>query len=159
MKNITTDIKAFYQYANTCRKSRAKIGPLKSGLTFQSGEKEMADILSRQYQSVFTTPSKERYNFKSVVTKIIQDITLTEKQFEDAMRAMKSSSAAGPDGMPAYLFSTFAEELAYPIFQIWRRCLDSGKMPEGPIKATITPIHKGDDKGDPANYRPVFDIT
>ena len=68
---------------------------------------------------------------------------------------MKSSSAAGPDGMPAYLFSTFAEELAYPIFKIWRRCLDSGKMPEGPIKATITPIHKGDDKGDPANYRPV----
>ena len=115
----------------------------------------MAEILSKQYQSVFTTPKKEPYKFKEVICKIIHDITLTPEQFEQAIVAMKSSSAADPDGIPAYLFKMYAKVLAQPICKIWRRCLDSGKMPEGRIRAIITPIHKGDDKSDPANYRPV----
>ena len=39
--------------------------------------------------------------------------------------------------------------------KIWRRCLDAGKMPQGPIRAIVTPIFKSDDKSEPANYRPV----
>lgn len=49
--------KAFYQYANSFRRSKAHIGSLKSSNLYQSGEKEMADI--RQYQLVITTPKKE----------------------------------------------------------------------------------------------------
>ena len=49
------NVKAFYNYANSFRKSKVKIGPLKSGGTYQSGEQAMANILSMQYESVFTT--------------------------------------------------------------------------------------------------------
>ena len=66
IENIQGDVKAFYNYANSFRKSKVKVGPLKSGTTYQSGEKEMAEILSRQYESVFTTPKEETYKFKDV---------------------------------------------------------------------------------------------
>ena len=67
------------------------------------------------------------------------------------MKSIKASSAPGPDGMVAYIFRTFADELCAPIARIWRKCLDEGKMPEGPIKAHITPIFKDGDRSVPAN--------
>ncbi len=154
--NIKDNAKAFYKYANSFKKSRTKIGPLRSGDTYQSGEKEMAEILSQQYKSVFTLPKEGTYRLnKDVLCNIIQDIELLPEKFEQAMKAMKATSAPGPDGIPAYLFRRFAKELSKAIAKIWRRSLDSGKMPEGQITATITPIYKSDDKSDPANYRPV----
>ena len=60
-QRIRTNPKAFYTYANKFRKIKSKIGPLahtdeQGETTFESGPKKMADILSSQYQSVFTTP-------------------------------------------------------------------------------------------------------
>ena len=60
-EEIKTNPKRFYQYANSFRKTKAKIGPLKSGDTtgkphYESGPRRMAQILSAQYKSVFTTP-------------------------------------------------------------------------------------------------------
>ena len=71
------------------------------------------------------------------------------------MNALKTTSSSGPDGIPAYLYKTFAKELSDPIAKIWRRSLDSGILPVGCTSANITPVFKSDDKSDPANYRPV----
>ena len=154
--DLAGDLKAFYNYANSFRKSKIRVGPLKSGGSYHSGEREMANILSRQYKSVFSVPSDGSYSFKKQIEcRLIQDIVLTAEEFEEAMKSMKASSAPGPDGIPAFFFKYLAKELSYPLMKIWRRCLDAGKMPQGPIKAIITPIFKSDDKSEPANYRPV----
>ena len=42
-ERIAEDPKAFFQYANSVRKNKTKIGPLKSGSNYLSGEKEMAE--------------------------------------------------------------------------------------------------------------------
>ena len=68
---------------------------------------------------------------------------------------MKSSSVPGPDGIPAYIYRDYIDQLAYPIMEIWRTSLDIGKLPEGIAQAVITPIYKGGIKSEPANYRPV----
>ena len=153
--NIKVDSKAFFTYANSFRKSKTRIGPLKSGGSYWSGEKEMANILSRQYESVFTTPYDTPFVFNPRDCQIIEDIEITPVLVKEAMKRMKVSSAPGPDGIIAYIFHTFADELCDPISQIWRRSLDTSLMPEGPITATITPIFKDGDRSDAANYRPV----
>ena len=142
LDNIAGDARSFYKYANSFKKSRVKIGPLKSGSTFTSGEKEMADILGKQYQSVFTTPNDGSYIFNRFECRDIMDVNLSPEQFETAMKSMKASSAPGPDGIPAFLLKTFAKPLSVPLHILCWRCLESGKMPEGKITANITPIFK-----------------
>ena len=154
--NIKTDPKAFHTYANSFKQSRSKIGPLKSGQSYVSGEKEMAEILSKQYESVFSKPQMDRpFTFKQIACQAIEDIDITRNDIKEAMEAIKLSSAPGPDGIPAFLFKHFAEELSYPVTKIWRLSLDTGKMPEGTIKAFVTPIPKEGNKSEPSNYRPV----
>ena len=56
IKQIKSNPKAFYKHAAKNRKERAKIGPLKSDDIYVNDPQKMADILSVQYQSVFSKP-------------------------------------------------------------------------------------------------------
>ena len=115
----------------------------------------MANILSRQYESVFTKPKTGIHQLAFSKVKSIRDLDVTEESMETAMKEIKWSSSAGPDGMSAFLFKTYATELSLPLSLIWKRSLDTARMPEGRIEAIITPIFKSDDASEPANYRPV----
>ena len=75
--------------------------------------------------------------------------------FVIAMQSIKYSSAPGPDGVPAFLYRKYAEELATPLKLLWQMSFDSGVMPEPTLLAHITPILKSVDRSIPANYRPV----
>ena len=157
IKKIKQDSKEFFKYANRTKKAKSKIGPLQSGNKYYSGPQEMARILSEQYKSVFSKP-KENYssiNFQRKAIVSISDIDLKKDMFVNAMKSMKARSASGPDGIPAYLYYKYAEELAVPIMIIWQHSLNTGQMPENITLAYITPILKSVDRSLPANYRPV----
>ena len=103
-------------------------------------------------------PRKDLKSFVFPVKKpqtLLLDFEITTLDLINAMKSMKSSSAPGPDDLPAIFFRRYAEVLATPLEQIWRRSLDTGKMPDTTLLAIITPIYKGGDKSEPANYRPV----
>ena len=97
----------------------------------------MAEIVSEQYRSVFTIP---RQNIKYAFTKTytfdsVLDIDITEDSIKDAVNEMKTSSAAGPDGISSFFYKEYIEQLWYPIKKIWRMSLDEGKLPEGDAMA------------------------
>ena len=71
------------------------------------------------------------------------------------MKEIKAGSAPGPDEIPAIVFRKYASALVKPAKLIWRLCLDDGVMPEETLLSIITPIYKGEGKGESANYRPV----
>ena len=48
IKTFRINSRDFYRYANKFRKSKDKVGPLKTGNNYESGEKKMAEILSDQ---------------------------------------------------------------------------------------------------------------
>ena len=85
----------------------------------------------------------------------LTDIEISEESLREAIKAIKASSAPGPDGVTAFFLKTYIDQLIYPIMKIWRTSLDTGKLPEGVAQAIITPIYKGGLKSLPANYRPV----
>ena len=157
VSDIKSNPKAFFKYANSSRSTNSNIGPLKSGTTFQNGPKQMADILSQQYESAFSEPKTDfsDLNLKEHLCPNLSDIEITEESIREAIKDMNVSSAPGPDGVAAFFIKEYADQLVYPIMKIWRTSLDTGMLPEGTARAFITPIHKGGEKSLPANYRPV----
>ena len=152
---IKKNPKYFYSYANKLQKVRTKIGPLlnKNG-EYTEDSKEMANILQKQYVSIFTT-KKTVYSPKNTCTNIIDDINFTEEDIVKAITDISPSSAAGPDGFPVMMLNKCKNSLSKPLHMLWRKSLDTGAIPEILTKGHIIPIFKTGDKGLPENYRPV----
>ena len=159
LRNITVNPKMFFKYANSTRKTRTRIGPLKSTNSFEDGPKQMAEILCKQYQSVFSTPVADptitNFPLQNVSTPIA-DINITNDDIIAAGKSISLSSAPGPDGIPPIIYHDYIDVLATPIHNIFRRSLDTGILPEGKATAIITPILKPKGvKCNPADYRPI----
>ena len=158
IKAIKRNPKYFFSYVQKKSKLKAKIGPLRNesgSLTCNS--KEMAEILSTQYLKVFSNPNQHQCHMinHSTTTSEIKDMNLTEKDLIEAISELSTNAAAGPDGFPAILLKNCKNELAIPLCILWRKSLEKGLVPDDLKKSTITPIHKGESRSIPANYRPV----
>ena len=154
--------KFFYSYAKKFSKIKSGIGPLiNSAKTLICEPKEMAEILSKQYSSVFSTPRHENtaedrlFPEENPTQPSLSNIIFTDSELEEAMKELSDNAAAGPDGFPAILLKRCRSSLSGPLGKIWRKSLASGEVPPSCKNATIIPIHKGKSRAVPKNYRPV----
>ena len=121
----------------------------------------MANILSKQYKSVFSTPKEDKKVnnvgkfFETTEDHFLHDIDITEEEILKTLKGLPNNSSAGPDGIPTRLLKELANDLTKPLLILFRHSLDTGSPLETPYKATVTPIHKGGDKASPQKYRPV----
>ena len=120
----------------------------------------MADLLSKQYTTVFskpidpsTLPRKKRRITGS--DRSLHTISFTENDIIKAIDEISSTAAAGPDAFPAILLKKCKTTLAKPIAILWQKCLDTGHIPLPLKQSMIVPQHKGDSRALPANYRPI----
>lgn len=65
------------------------------------------------------------------------------------------SKATGLDNIPARLLRDTAQAIANPLCTIFNKCLASGIFPDKWKRAKVQPVHKGNKKNDPCNYRPI----
>ena len=162
VESIKTNPKYFYSYAKKFSKTRTNIGPLKTPeKTLTTSPSKMAEILSRQYESAFSTPRFQDDDPSKIFMEPnkdspkLHDIPFTDAELAAAMRELRLNSAAGPDGIPAVLLNKCAAALAPPLAEIWRKSLHEGEVPSLLKSALIVPIHKGKSKAQAKNYRPV----
>ena len=158
INSIKKNSKYFFAYARKKAKVKTKIGPLlntNGELTQRS--KEMAEILSRQYVTVFSVPKPDdtMQNERDVNVDIIPDLQVTEDDLIKAINELSQTAAPGPDGFPAIFLKQCKEELSIPLCILWRQSLDKGVVPDELKRCTITPIYKGGSRSLAANYRPV----
>ena len=85
----------------------------------------------------------------------LSDIDFSESDIETACFELKSSSAAGADGVPASLLKTCKKELSRPLFILWKSSLQHGVIPSDLLLVLVSPVHKGGSRCVPSNYRPV----
>ena len=158
---MTRNAKYFFSYAKRFLSVKSKIGPLiDSKKNIVSASECMANMLADQYSSVFSKPLTQLNTAEEIFSgpsgnTFITDIVFSEKDFQEAIDDISKSAASGPNGFPAILLKECKKELAAPLVQIWRTSLDAGLVPQIFKEANVIPIHKGDSKGTPANYRPV----
>ena len=170
LEKIKVNPKAFYSYAQRKRKLKCKVGPLidESG-NLQSDYKTMADILQKQYIKMFSEPSSEKNTNRSETepedttdtttnsdsTNKLEDIQFSEEDIIKAIDSMPNHSAPGPDKFPSIVLKQCKQELATPLYILWRHSLDEGQVPKSLKEQSIVPIYKKDSKAKAENYRPV----
>ena len=160
--SIKRNSKYFFAYAKKFSKVKIGIGPLKDVANqIIYCPKKMAEILSEQYQSVFSRPHHSNNLSYSLFPDEPQSeatlslITFSDGELEAAMKELPCNAAAGPDGFPAILLKKCCSALCSPLAAIWRQSLIEGKIPSICKHALIIPVHKGKSRSLPQNYRPI----
>ena len=165
--NMKSNPKSFFSFSKSRQKVRAKVGPFIDPSTGNPNPDPdfAAEQLAKQYSSVFVDPRPEwvvndpeeffNRNIESEVGEHLADIHFSEKEIEAACSELKTSSAAGADGIPANLLKICKKELSRPLYILWRSTLDKGIIPSDLLLVLISPVHKGGSRAVPKNYRPV----
>ena len=150
------------------------VSPLKdpsTNATF-SQNKEKANILNRQFQSVFSqlsplklgqicidklqfyfnmnVPDKFKCNYPTM-----PEICINQNGIIKLLSNLRPDKAAGPDEIRPIVLKELRLEIAPIIQLIFERSLATGELPSDWTKANVSPIFKKGDKSDPANYRPI----
>ena len=118
--------------------------------------KEKANILNKQFSSVFSDPSAV-VDGKLIENKAetMEKIIISEKGVHALLQNLKENKATGPDEISAKFLKTFADELTPLYTFLFQASLDQGQVPMDWKSAYITPIYKKGDKTSAENYRPV----
>jgi hypothetical protein len=155
---IKSNPKFFFSYAKKFSKIKSNIGPLLNNQgEYTNDSRTMANLLSDQYASVFSQPVDlhENDNQHSLHNPTISEITFNESDIIKAINEISQTSAAGPDNFPSALLKNCNISLSVPLTKFWRKCIETGEIPQSLKTAIITPQHKSGSRALPANYRPI----
>ena len=148
--------KRFWSYIKSRKSDPTGITTLKEGNKETSDGPEQAEILNRQYQSVFT---KEDLSSMPVLGpspfNSMPDIDFSTDGIEKLLTNLKSNKASGPDAIPARILKEAASEIAPSLRIIFHQSWVTGVVPSDWRKANVCAVFKKGDRTDAANYRPV----
>jgi hypothetical protein len=158
-------LKKFWTFIKHRKKGRSSIAPLKENNILHSDPKKKAEILNRQFSSVFSAKQPlslvqaARQNTPLAMNEEphpdMPDINITRQGVEKLLSNLNPYKAAGPDSMKPMILKKMATTLAEPLTIIFRKSLEEGEVPHDWSQANVSPIYKKGDKSSPANYRPV----
>ena len=149
--------KKFWKYIKSRKTDNVEVQPLRSEGKLHSDDKDKAEILNKQFKSVFTKDSesfKEQSLHKPQFPKI-KEIHICEKGVTKLLKELKVNSASGPDDISNRILKHSAEELSPVLTFIFRQSLTNGILPSDWLKANVVPMYKKSDKQQAENYRPV----
>ena len=148
--------KRFWSYIRNTRKDNTGISPLKENGRLFSGAKDKADILGRQYESVYT-----HEDVSSIPEPVgepfppMKELQISDEGVTKLLREVNPNKASGPDSIPARILKELADEIAPLLTKIFNKSLEQSEVPADWRKANVTAIYKKGNKYEPSNYRPV----
>ena len=119
--------------------------------------KDKAEILSRQYRSVYTQEDQDSPvpEPEGVPYLCMKDFTVTEEGVEKLLHKSNTHKASGPDMILARFLKECSKDLAPLLATIFNKSLQTGTVPTDWKKANVSAVFKKGQCYDAANYRPV----
>ena len=158
--DTNTNNKKLWTFVKHRKTDSIDIAPLKEKGILKDEPKDKAEILNKQFSSVFTTDSPDDFPDLKTWQKessylAIPEIKVSVKGVHKLLMEQNPHKAMGPDGLHPQILKRLASEIA-PILQIiFQKSLDTGKVPTDWKQANVCPIYKKGERYNTANYRPV----
>ena len=152
--------KSFWSHVRSKLKSKEPVAPLyerpDEKLSIKHSDKEKANILQKQFSSVFTIePEGELPRFETRTASSIPEVTISSEMVAKKIKALDKSKACGLDGIHPRQLRELVDCVSEPIAKILNRSLKDKMLPVDWKTAVITPIFKKGNKNVAANYRPI----
>ena len=153
----TGKMKPFWSFVKSLQKDNSGVTPLKDQGKIHADPVDKANILNRQYESVFT---KEKEDEDTPVLEgnpypEMPSIMISEEVVLKLLKKINPHKASGPDMIPACILKDLSDVIAPILTMIFQRTLTLGEVPEDWKSANVTPIFKKGDQFKASNYRPV----
>lgn len=78
---------------------------------------------------------------------------------EELLNQLSANEASGLDNIPAKLIKIYAPIISSSLCKLFNLSLSTGVFPDDWKIAKVIPVHKGNAKNDPNNYRPISIIS
>ena len=155
--NKKTNPKKYYNYVSRKSKYSNKKIVLKFHDEVETNDRKCADIMNNYFASVFTAGTSNLDVDLSRIPSfpVITELIITKDMIDKTISELQVNKSSGPDGIPAFLIKKFQEIFSPLLKIIFTRSFNEGIVPMAMKMATIIPLHKGGDRTDPGNYRPV----
>ena len=148
--------KKFWTYIKSRKTDRCGVAPLKKdGITY-SDSITKADLLNKQFASVFSHEAPgDLPDLGHSDTPDVPRITVSVGGVVKLLKDINPSKATGPDSIPGKLLKEAASELAPALTLIFQTSINQGRIPNDWKSAKIAPVYKKGDRSQPSNYRPI----
>jgi len=122
-------------------------------------DKDKAAALQEFFSSVYTTETddaSERLLYRIDSNSMRSyDFVITQEDICTRLAKLKIDKSPEPDQLHPRILCETREVIAYPLFLIFRKSIETGRLPCDWKLAAVTAIYKKGPKHDRSNYRPV----
>ncbi len=150
------ETKKIFTYVKAGRRDMVGVSGLEYNGELATTGKAKADVLSHQYEQIFT---KEDSNHMSTMGDnpyiSMPYIVIVVAGVEKLLKILNPKKAIGPDLLPNRMLKENADLVASILTKIFQHPLDTGRVPSDWTKANVIAIFKKGKRSIPVNYRPV----
>ena len=141
-------------------KTKSGIAPLLDNIgtkkCLKFSDKDKANILQRQFTSVFTKEQNDSIpSLGTLTNNNVSDITISKEQILELAKAINVKKSPGPDEIHPKMLVELANELSGPLTILFNKSLNTGVVPNDWKLAQVSPIFKKGAKDKAENYRPI----
>ena len=158
--NAKNNPKAVWAYVRQKMKTKTGVAPLLADIkdtgSIKFDDKEKADILQKQFSSVFTQEPDEDIPTLEAKTDIkIQSFKITTSSVKRLIKKLKIDKSVGPDEIHPRILIELSDIISEPLALLMNKTLEEGHLPKDWRNAFISAIFKKGARNRAENYRPI----
>ena len=152
--------KAFWSHVRHKLRTKIGVAPLlensKNPDSAKFEDKDKADILQKQFSSVFTREDTENIPLLEKRSKtVIGNIIVTKEIIENLIGQLNIHKSCGPDNIHPRLLIELRDHISAPLAQLMNKTFKTKAIPQDWKKANVSPIFKKGARNKAENYRPI----
>ena len=119
-------------------------------------DKEKANILQKQFVSVFTKETNAKmFVLDKKTQENLPNINITEEMRQNEILKLNVNKSCGPDKMHPQILIELVDLVSKPLALLLNKTMDEGCIPQDRKMAYVSPIFKKGARNKAENYRPI----